>query len=530
MPNQNFFLRTSARSGVALLILASALNRFGFNLLSVTVRPEHLAFVLVAVFWITARMRARRRPLLLWDDWLLALYVLIACVASVFNAPQPLESLRFVGLMIFGVLLYVLVRDLAAEPRVWQFGVVVLLLVAGAQALLGIVTWALFPFGLNFGIREYFWGFADLLADGCNYTFAPSGTLHESNIFASYVAAGSLLALVFLLSRTRTIFPRFVGFIRIGKFSNLALTALWVLMLIALGLALSRGAWLGLAAGLAWVVWQVRTPSLAARVSYGLGAVSIVLVAVAVSVQLSPTLIRLPQATRAEQIAACEAQRQQARAITAPATVATPTATPTSTRPFASITRAPTRAGTPQPTAVPKPTRLPTVALPAVPSGLAPLLERALLTRTLSARLEVYLLALNDWQQHPWLGHGANAFVQNYRDAMAITEITWVSNLFLMALYDTGLVGLIVLASWFVALAWAVVRRRRGARSQLSASLLDALIASSLALLVAYQFTSALWLGVTWVYLGLLRAGIITAEAASDDGEDVGAPTRPSAK
>lgn len=112
--------------------------------------------------------------------------------------------------------------------------------------------------------------------------------------------------------------------------------------------------------------------------------------------------------------------------------------------------------------------------------------------------------ALSVWPQHPWIGWGIGAYSQVYYYPNANTT-SWIPNLLVHQLYNTGLLGL---GAFALALALA---GRRGfqawRRSQgLSRAVLGGLLLALVGLLTAFQATEASWLAYFWVYLGLLEA------------------------
>lgn len=449
---------------LVLLIFATSFDRYTFEVASLTIRPEHIAFVLVAALWLIDLTRQRRLPLLMREDALLAIYLVIAFLASLLNAPVPRESFRFFALMVFGVLLYLLTRDLAAMPGLLSVGVIGMVVSGVVQASLGILGWLAFPVGLGSGVHAYFYTLGGELNPGCNYTFAARGTLYESNIFGSYVAAASVLTLFFLLSehfRTRR---------------TLLLIALVILMT-ALGLSLSRGAWLGFGIGaLAVLVWA-REKQFSRRVLYVAASFALFLVVAGASILAAPTLIRLPTAPRVGLVQACDQKLAQ---------------TPVSA------------ASDPNPV----PEQAP--PLPASPPLVATA-ERLFFAATIPQRVSVIVLALRSWALNPIIGNGANSYAQFYSPSKP-PYASWISNMTFMALHDTGIGGLLLLGAWLLALTVAFLRVNGRLPRTFAALALSGLGAACISLLVAYQFTTALWLGLTWVYFGVLRAAAINVE------------------
>lgn len=126
-------------------------------------------------------------------------------------------------------------------------------------------------------------------------------------------------------------------------------------------------------------------------------------------------------------------------------------------------------------------------------------------TSSATGRVSVVRQALNGWLSRPVLGWGTNAYAYVYGPAGG----SWIGNLELHVLFDTGVVGLLLL------LGAVVAAGRRGLSSLMTPpakwtdahfTLLGAMAGVS-ALLVAYQFTDGTWLGFTWVLFAILVAG-----------------------
>src|SRR5581483_3810617 len=92
----------------------------------------------------------------------------------------------------------------------------------------------------------------------------------------------------------------------------------------------------------------------------------------------------------------------------------------------------------------------------------------------------------------------------------------WISNMFLMALHDTGIVGLAILLSWLVWFALTVFSALHHAPSSESRTLVLALSIGLLCLLVTYQVTTMLWFGFVWWYFAVLGAGAAERTTADE--------------
>ena len=85
---------------------------------------------------------------------------------------------------------------------------------------------------------------------------------------------------------------------------------------------------------------------------------------------------------------------------------------------------------------------------------------------------------------------------------------TWIANVELHVLFDTGIVGLLLLvAAMFIAGRRAFnTLRLPAARWGLTNYLTFGILFASLGLLAAFQITDGTWLGFTWVLLAMLVA------------------------
>lgn len=446
------------------LIVATALNGYRLDAGPIGIRPEHLVFVVVAAAWARRLVRERRGPLMLGDDWILLGLLVVAALASLLHAPQPIESVKFLALMVFGVALYVVVRDVVTDGRgTFRVAIEALVAVGVVEGLLATVRWATAPFGVTWGGNLF--GFAPgvTMAANCVFTFAPRGTLPEPSILGGYLGATSMIAMWLLLAAQTRSRRRW-------------LAAATTIMLIGLGLTLSRGAWLALVGGLIVIVVA---PHGSMRVKVGLVVVAATVVALAafVSVALAPMMVRAVPL-----FSACEGPAGE---VSVRADGGRSGGEQRPERPEGAIREIATTAG----------------------RGVALSFERLLSGRTLQFRWETYRTALVGWRLHPLVGNGANSFAQSrFVDP---TGKAWISNLELMQLYDAGVLGLGLLLAWIARLGWDTLRTLRRAQGASEAAALGGLAVGFAVLLITYQTTSALWLGFTWIHLALIRGGTL---------------------
>lgn len=392
-------------TALPLLIVATALDRYRFDVFGAGLRVEHFVFAGVVVAWL---IRKRPRPSRLGfsrSDLLLVVYLGLALVSSYLFSPILRDSLKFFVLMVFGILLYWLVRAIALAPRGFTRGVSALILTGVAASAFGILAWLVYPLGVNLGVQTY--------ALENFTTHSPFGTLFDSNTLGMYAMAATLIQVTLLLD---------------GQFAKWRfwLAAGTVVTLLTVALSLTRVAWVGLVFGLLLVL--LSSPQ--RRWAVAIGGVALGLVVVAL---VANSVLAGGGSTLAEFSVA-----------------------------------------------------------------------RFLTSRSIFFRLDAYTRAWTDFMANPILGNGVNVFAQNHTSPSGTRD--WISNFVLMALHDTGIVGLGVLLAWLGWLGYATWRALNRVQGMLRTMLL-ALSIAYLALLVTYQATTVFWLGWNWVYLGLLAAG-----------------------
>lgn len=123
-------------------------------------------------------------------------------------------------------------------------------------------------------------------------------------------------------------------------------------------------------------------------------------------------------------------------------------------------------------------------------------------------RLIRFGMAYQGFFDSPWLGNGTNSFGQRFLDPSQNFAPDYLPSLFLQALYDSGLIGFGILMALFGVFLVGLWRRRLAADPSTRA-MATGLGATLVAMLIAYQTTSAFWFGYTWVLLGLIGAFLL---------------------
>ncbi len=446
------------RVGFLILAISTAENFLSWRIGLGNLRLEHLGLGVVIAGSLSFFIKNRLKFIFSREDLLLLLYLFVTFISSLFFAPHPGESFKFLGLMLFAAFLYIFTLQLLRVGLDTSHALLILTGVGVAVELYGIIAWLLYPFGLDIGVSLYrlFNGPA-LELENCS--FSPHGTLVEPNIFGSYCLAVTLLA---------------VGLKGYKKFPPLdkhLVTAALILGPVALALSLSRGAWAGFGAGM--LLFLLLAPQKKFIISYCLvttiGMSLVILLAANQTVPCRLVLsgegsgpINLERVTLAG----------KARSVSTPDS-------------------GPERAPTPTPN----------------PPGGSRLLSGA----SVDWRLGTFQKTFKDLQENPILGNGANSFAQKYTNSSNSPD--WIGNLELMVLHDSGIAGGFFFLGWLGAFGftgWQVYRRNKTSEDR---RLLMALGFSLAGLLVAFQISSAFWLGFCWLYLALFKASILDLQS-----------------
>lgn len=252
------FALTWARVSFALplLVVATAVDRYRFDFAGAGLRVEHFVFVGVLLSWFLSVRPSWRHLNHSGSDLLLIAYLAVALISSLLFSPQLVESLKFFGLMTFGVALYWFVCALGSTTPAFTRGVGTLIGVGIGASLFGIIAWLAYPLGVNLGVQMY--------ALENFVTYSPFGTLFDSNTLGMYAMSATLLQVTLLLD------------------SNYAKWRLWLgagtlITLLAVALSLTRVAYIGLVFGMFLVL--VSSPRRRWALAIGGAAVGLVILA-----------------------------------------------------------------------------------------------------------------------------------------------------------------------------------------------------------------------------------------------------------
>jgi hypothetical protein len=420
---------------------------------------------------------ARRLPdLATWKRLLpmavaFTVYLGALTASSLLFSPDRVESLRMVfwtGLSMAGGLLAFLLLfggDTEGAPR-W------LRLAATPQAVAGILVALLFfwlgPVVLNGGVP----------LPGMD--FKVYGMSWEANVYASLLGAVSLFAIEEFRSRPQ-----------------LRSAALVTLLLLGMAVGLTRGAYLGLVAGL--IVYTAVILYRRQRPRSLLLPISVAVTAIVVGFLVAPVLL------------------PYYRPPTQPIDLTTPGwGRGLAIGPYVlpGLTGRPSPTGQPSPSGGPGSSGGPGVSPPPTPPPVAP---QQPITDTIAFRLDRIPIALTDLHRDPIIGLGANSFGQRHVDlSQGPTAPDHLAILAVAALYESGVVGS---AGLIVGFALILLALWRASGRPTTGPMAAAYVGSLVSLLVAYQATNALNFALIWLIAG---AGL--AMAFSKTADRSGAP------
>jgi O-antigen ligase len=153
-------------------------------------------------------------------------------------------------------------------------------------------------------------------------------------------------------------------------------------------------------------------------------------------------------------------------------------------------------------------------------------------TQTGVIRAVTYALALDQTAAHPWVGWGTFTFAPLTAEGVDFQRFEnwrnlWIGNYVLLAVHDTGVIGL----GLWIGLLWSIVARGVRAARVVGASAFG-VTAAFLTLLIPFLATSGFSLGYPWLLAGILGACARVArvshrEAASAAYGGVDAPEQP---
>jgi hypothetical protein len=240
--------------------------------------------------------------------------------------------------------------------------------------------------------------------------------------------------------------------------------AIAAIIVVALPLGATRGAFIGLAAGLVayGLVWLARGQRPVTLAAQGIGVVLVILIGSVASSVLLPNPVERYEAAIGS-------------------TDERPTPVPTA------------GGGEPEPSA----TATPAGSTPTPPPSLRPYPD------TIGFRLERVPIALSDLGGSPLIGLGASSFGQRHADVSQGGEPDHLAIMAVAVLYESGVIGFVALGVAFAILAVALWRASRDRALSGSAA---AFVGAITTTVVAFQATNALHFAGVWLMLGAATA------------------------
>lgn len=448
----------AAGFALGLLFLGVVISRYRFDFAPLRPQAEHftLAFALLVLAFLLFQKRARLvfQP----SDVLLGAYLALALMSSILFPEQPRASVQYWLRMATSVAVYFLVRWLLTATDVrtaFRLAVKALLIFGVLEALFGIVSWFLYPFGVNLGVDEYPLGIRGPGGIVCNFSLTMYGTLWEPNAF------GGALMTVILIGATLFVSNEFAVWRK-------ALGSALVVMLMALALNGSRAALATLVFGLALIVLFAQGMGLREKLKWGAAALAVIVVVAVPSLEIARGLMQMPSAPGFAARAPCAAWIAQGMPLTV-------------------------SPGAPE------------YSDPTGPGSDISVVNRFMEGQTLTSRWVSYKYAWDEFLQRPLFGNGADSFGQRFTTTAHTPG--WISNMLLMSLHDTGIVGTLLLSTWLLWYARQIFGAWRRAHASALRVMVFALGVGLIALLITYQATTMMWFGLVWWYFAMLEQG-----------------------
>jgi hypothetical protein len=459
---------------IAGLTLTSACSLLTANIGTIGIRLEQPAVIGLAGYLVLREWRALMLVVRIAAIPAVAflVYLLANTISSSVVAPDPMNSLRLVAWTALSMLALVVAAVLvvrgsglagphptgepmtytATEPIDLGYGrwLVIAGIVHTAVAIAQVVAEAVL--GSSWGVLR---GDASI-----GKTF---GLAWEPNLLAIQLASMTM----FLIEPTAAQ--------RLGpRVRTIATVALPV----GIGLALSRGGLVALAAGIGLVLlrtWWPGRPEISSAMAQRAVVTAVIVVAISLAGFATLSLLnRAGVGLRPGDV--ITAERPQGTLLIKD---------PEATTPGGSQV---TGSGDPAPTERPSPTIEPNY----VGTG-----------DTIALRLRNLSAAMAGLVESPLVGHGPGSFGRHYLEPTCACP-AHIPNQIGATVYESGLVGL---AALLVALAWVAVRGwRAGATAH---------VAALVVLLVGYQFTDAIRFGSNWILLGVIIGLVVCSRFAS---------------
>jgi hypothetical protein len=129
-------------------------------------------------------------------------------------------------------------------------------------------------------------------------------------------------------------------------------------------------------------------------------------------------------------------------------------------------------------------------------------------------RVQVQKVAIERWQKAELLGNGTLSLPPEL--ASPSPAGGWLYSSVVQALHDTGIIGLVLLLWFQTGVLLIVMRGYRRAKDPFFKSSLAGFAAASVALFIASQASSFLWLGFPWIFSGIAVATALIASCETN--------------
>jgi O-antigen ligase len=129
--------------------------------------------------------------------------------------------------------------------------------------------------------------------------------------------------------------------------------------------------------------------------------------------------------------------------------------------------------------------------------------------------------ALQEFSEHRLIGSGTASLQLSFDWGKYLTEMrgdrTWVGNITIRILHDSGLLGLAIALGFVASLGWKVRSRLRASTSQ--TPMLVALSAGALLYAISFQATDGSLEAFPWVHLGLLSSAALLSRRSTENAD-----------
>ena len=131
-------------------------------------------------------------------------------------------------------------------------------------------------------------------------------------------------------------------------------------------------------------------------------------------------------------------------------------------------------------------------------------------------RVNVQEVAIDRWEETPLLGSGTLSFPKDLA-ATLHPGGPWLYSSFIQALHDSGIVGLALLLWIQGGIIYTLIKAYKRTTDSFYRASLSGFIAGSVALIIASQASSFIWLGFPWIFSGL---AVAVAKVSMSSDED----------